>query len=465
MRMLYTRRQRSPMRVEQGFGLSMIPMFHASPPGGEWINDPNGLINVAGTWRLFVQHRVDKPHFRATGWARFSSRNLLHWTWDGAVLPPDAAWQYSGSVMKTPAGLRAWHSCHQNGQEWQVVRDGDADGGRWSAPRMLATLGQPASNRRDPFVWQADGQYRLLLAEPCDWHNAAGARSQLALHASHDGEDWRRTATIGPWHPAGIMWEVPVVVAVDGHDVLLVSTIDRTGGGADCAVHAWVGRCTDAGFQRHPACGAAGQRLDLGPDFYAAIPADGSALCIAWLSGWATARTMPWQGLAGGPLSLPRRLGVRWDEGRPFVTQAIAVEHQFDQPAAGPPGRATATAAADTDLIVAAAAGTLRLQVAISPTRGIVSVSRSGAAGLGWDRVHACRLAVAGQRRVAVYADGPALEIALPGDGLVISVAMAPAAGAIAVRAGGADLPLAWHAPLPPDNRAQPPRRFSTPPG
>ena len=64
--------------------------FHAAPPAGQWINDPNGLVYAGGAYRLFAQHRADAPAFRETGWAGFSSPDLLRWTCDGAVIPPRA---------------------------------------------------------------------------------------------------------------------------------------------------------------------------------------------------------------------------------------------------------------------------------------------------------------------------------------------------------------------------------------
>ena len=84
--------------------------FHAAPPPGEWINDPNGLVFSGGRYRLFVQHRADAPDFAVTGWARLSSDDLLRWEWDGVVLSPDASgWAYSGSVLAAFRRLLAWY--------------------------------------------------------------------------------------------------------------------------------------------------------------------------------------------------------------------------------------------------------------------------------------------------------------------------------------------------------------------
>ena len=81
-----------------GFG------FHAAPPAGHWINDPNGLIFADGRYRLFVQHRSDSPDYVVTGWARFSSDDLLNWEWDGEVLSSNAeGFAYSGPSQPVSA--------------------------------------------------------------------------------------------------------------------------------------------------------------------------------------------------------------------------------------------------------------------------------------------------------------------------------------------------------------------------
>ena len=87
--------------------------FHAAPPPGEWFNDPNGLVFADGAWRLFVQHSAAGSEFREVGWARLSSADLLHWTWDGPVIAPDTLGQaYSGSVVVNDGGLTACLTRH-----------------------------------------------------------------------------------------------------------------------------------------------------------------------------------------------------------------------------------------------------------------------------------------------------------------------------------------------------------------
>lgn len=159
--------------------------FHACPPRGQWMNDPNALLHAGGAWRLFVQHRDDAPAFRATGWARLSSADGLDWRFDGQVIRPDDDWAYSGSVRAAQGGLIATHTAHDagSGLERQVVRTSGDAGLTWSEP---AALIDAARDVRDPFAC-SDGA--LLLARPCGW-SSSGEASQLGMW--REGSDgWR----------------------------------------------------------------------------------------------------------------------------------------------------------------------------------------------------------------------------------------------------------------------------------
>lgn len=142
---------------------------HAAPPSGEWLNDPNGLIFRDGQWRLFVQHSAEAPDYKAVGWARLSSPDLPYWTWDGPVIPPNPLGQaYSGSIVSEGEELAAYLTRHDGKLQRQVrLASGDL-GPTW---REGSPLGPEGRNVRDPFVFhcRATGDWRMLVAEPCDW--------------------------------------------------------------------------------------------------------------------------------------------------------------------------------------------------------------------------------------------------------------------------------------------------------
>lgn len=287
----------------------MTFQFHAAPPRGEWMNDPNGLVFAGGRFRLFAQHSAVGPDFREIGWARLSSDDLIRWEWNGPVIASDASGHaYSGSVRKEGPALQATLTRHDPaGPVQRQMQLTSADAGLSWAPQG-GMLGPEGRNVRDPFI-TPDGA--MLLAEPCDWtgwHDEPPSR--LSIWRQHAG-DWVRAGGVGPWHPQGIMWEVPAFIDFGAAQALIISTVDRRDGGARCAVTAWIGRLEDGDFRVTGP--AEGQRLDLGPDFYAAIPNASDhwplpeTLIVGWASSWATARKVKWPGgIHGGPISLPR---------------------------------------------------------------------------------------------------------------------------------------------------------------
>ena len=286
--------------------------FHAAPPPGEWINDPNGLIYTGGRYRLFAQHSAEGPDFKRIGWARWSSDDLLHWDWDGCVIAPDATGlAYSGSVTADGDALTAFLTRHAPPVQRQYRLDSGDHGGTWRQDE--AALGPEGRNVRDPFVFEcaASGDRRMLVAAPCDWTDWADQPpSQLEIWAERL-ERWERVGTIGPWSAPGVMWEVPVLLDFGEAQVLVVSTIDRRDGGAECSVRYWVGRFDGVRFATDDPVD--GLRLDHGPDFYATCfnttvgwP-NHERVMLGWASSWATARTMRWpDDIHGGPISMPR---------------------------------------------------------------------------------------------------------------------------------------------------------------
>lgn len=427
--------------------------FHAAPPAGHWINDPNGLIYFDGAYRLFVQHRDDAPQFRATGWGRFSSPNLLDWTFDGSVMPPeDDCWNYSGSIVRTGNRLIAFHTLHERGSEWQVRRWSDDGGLHWSDPETLPSLGRPARNRRDPYIFRDGEGWALLLAEPCDWTDwAMQPASRLRLYRSNDGIDWREAGTIGPWRAPGIMWEVPILARIDGHDILFVSEVDRRDGGAACSVRAWIGSLTETSFTPDRDVPADGQLVDLGPDFYALmagiedIRAQTERPFIGWLSSWQTARAIDWPGFAGGPISLPRQLAIEHRQSGPvlLVRPNASVESHFTESVAKPPAAGMGQSVL--------AGNTLSLSITSDKSSAIIEadfnfgqirVRRRGQPPADWDRAHRIAKTARSSRTLQLFVDGPIIELFLIEDGIAISLVLETGSSPFTVEARSNDTPV-----------------------
>lgn len=411
----------------------MTLAFHASPPAGHWLNDPNGLAYLDGAYRLFAQHRADAPKFRATGWARFSSPDLLRWTFDGSVIASEQSeWAYSGCVEPTLDGVQAIYTAHVDGLERQVWRSSGDHGRSWGGAMELPQLGPPARNHRDPYSFRDADGWGLLLANPCDWTDwAVQPPSTLQLFRSDDGREWREAGRIGPWRPTGVMWEVPLLVRLNGHDVLLVSEIDRRHGGADCSVRAWIGNLQADGFLRHPGVPAEGQLVDHGPDFYAVMASaardwPGSECAfVAWLSNWETARAKRWPGFYGGPISLPRTLSVEGSQSHPRLTNRPLpnLERRFQRRTDSVPasGRGSLTYQGD-NLLISVVGNADWARFEFDWLRMALVIERGGR--LPWQKEMTFIPASSREREIVIFIDGPVVELFLIEEGVSISLAL-----------------------------------------
>jgi sucrose-6-phosphate hydrolase SacC (GH32 family) len=358
-------------------------------------------------WHLFVQHSAAAPDYKSIGWALLTSADLIRWDWAGAVIPPDDLGQaYSGSIVQEGDALAAYLTRH-DGERQRQVRLESRSGCHWL---QGAPLGPQGRNVRDPFVFfcRAAGEWRMLLAEPCDWADwATDPPSQLSVWRQ-DGAGWTHVSFIGPWMAPGIMWEVPVLVDFGERQALIVSLVDRRDDQVRCSVHGWVGRFDGSDFVRDR---EAGHLLDLGPDFYAAIVEAGgklNPLLVAWASSWATARKMPWPGeIGGGPITLPRRLSLDPHNGR--LLQRLAVD-------LAPARRASYDGKRSMKSVVDGEG----CQLALTVDPAGVTLSRSGSPLLDWHQREA--LPLTEPQTIAVHEDAGLIEVFVEPAGLSATV-------------------------------------------
>lgn len=386
--------------------------FHAAPPPGEWLNDPNGLAFDGLTYRLFAQHSRATPDFKAIGWAAFSSVDLLCWRFDGVAIPPSHnVSAFSGCVTKA-VPLEAFLTLNDTSgpapRQSQFRAQGEA------LTITGPALGPEGRNVRDPFVFwcSATNDWRMLIAEPCDWTDwETTPQSSVGVWRSADKEDWRPAGRIGPWDPPGIMWEVPLLLDIDGGQMLILSKVDRRGGGASCSVEAIVGRFDGHGFMTEDSA----QPIDLGPDFYAACAntvdgwPDDTRVVVGWASSWATARAFAWPGeVNGGVISLPRV--VHLNDRRVSVTPLPAALPLAEWRGHWRPGEALA-------LIIEGDAALLAFTI---ERDGVVAASRSGVQPDGWSLEHPVILSHATD--LTIFIDAGLIEIFFGGRALTAFV-------------------------------------------
>lgn len=278
---------------------SVLPVSRAFPrthprPAQGWLNDPNGLCRVDGTWHVFFQYNPDSARHDAIQWGHLSSPDLLTWQEEPVALRPqqhgpDAFGCWSGVVTVDGGRPVAVYSGVEAGDNRSRVTlaTGADDLRSWQQEGVTAA-GMPADPDvvavRDPFLFRWAGRRYALQGA-----GLADGRAAILLYEAADLEHW---SYLGVWltsdHPVlsadlgASIWECPqlfeVAEAGGSRWVLIVSRWMRQedGSGRLQDVRYVIGRMGENDDDRDragettprflpEACGT----VDTGPAFYA----------------------------------------------------------------------------------------------------------------------------------------------------------------------------------------------------
>lgn len=370
------------------------PRFHFTAPRG-WINDPNGLFHVGGTWHLQYQYEWPRQ------WGHAASRDLMHWDqWPVALQPDEHGDCWSGCTVEDPAntseffggsraGLVTVYTSQDSEHGQRISLAWSGDGGRtWDKFKGNPVLRRARRACRDPKVFWHEPTRRWVMILTED--------SPLTLFTSANLRDWTEVSRFAPRGGPGIdgfecpdLFELPI----ENHPgkskwILSASYLSgdnfKEGGGfGTCAQRYHVGEFDGVSFVADPG-EEGGRRFGAGPDEYAAIvwPREKSGarrtLAIAWMNHWGYAKQIPtgeWQ----GNLTLPRELTLHETAPGKFVLRHAPVRELW------------------TRLKRGAAEEGWTLMTESVPR--VVAQSRSGALNLK------AKLSAAAELRVALFAD------------------------------------------------------------
>lgn len=171
-----------------------FPRLHVRPRWG-WLNDPNGLCRVDGTYHVFFQHNPYEPVHGHVHWGHVSSTDLLTWTEHPlALVPqpgtPDAAGCWSGCVTDdagTPTAVftavpdHAWNAGALLARSDRSLVGWTADDAFVAGPPFASGIDEV----RDPFVFHVDGHRYVVQGA-----GSRQGRPSLLLWAADDLERW-----------------------------------------------------------------------------------------------------------------------------------------------------------------------------------------------------------------------------------------------------------------------------------
>ncbi|WP_144720163.1 glycoside hydrolase family 32 protein [Agrococcus jejuensis] len=313
------------------------PTFHVTAPAG-WLNDPNGVAQVAGTHHLFYQHNPDGAVHHRIHWAHAVSDDLVHWRDAPIALRPgdgaddDGCW--SGVLVDDDGTPTIVYSGRSGTQELPCVAVGSADLERWTPLPQPVITAPPAGDLtayRDHCVWREGGTWRQLVGS-----GVRGEGGCAFLYESDDLRDWRLLGSLATL-PAGIpdlddpdwtgtMWEcVDLFRLLPGDDAGTAATGAPDGTSGD--LHALVFSAWHEGATLQPLVALGRydgahlriervQRLDLGrrhayaPQTYR--DEAGRRILWSWMQEGRTDEAMQEAGWSGA-MALPRTLWLDHD--------------------------------------------------------------------------------------------------------------------------------------------------------
>ncbi|WP_288591492.1 DUF4980 domain-containing protein [uncultured Prevotella sp.] len=293
------------------------PLYHHTPAYG-WMNDPNGMFFKDGVWHLYFQHNPYGSQWENMTWGHSTSTDLIHWTFQGDPIQPDA-WGsiFSGSsvvdknntagfgenaivALYTSAGVNQTQSMAYSTDNGKTFTKYDGN--------PIITSNVP--DFRDPHMfWNEDIK---------KWNMILAAGQQMNIYSSDNLKDWKFESSFGAEYGShGGVWECPDLMKMkvrgtDKEKWMLVCNINPGGPSGGSATQYFVGDFDGHKFtcESKP---EVTKWMDYGKDHYATVTFDnapnGRHVALAWMSNWQYANQVPTMQYRSAN-SIPRDLGL-----------------------------------------------------------------------------------------------------------------------------------------------------------
>ena len=293
------------------------PLYHHTPAYG-WMNDPNGMFFKDGVWHLYFQHNPYGSQWENMTWGHSTSTDLIHWTFQGDPIQPDA-WGsiFSGSSVvdkNNTAGfgenaiVALYTSAGEN--QTQSMAYSTDNGKTFTKYDGNPIITSNVPDFRDPHMfWNEDIK---------KWNMILAAGQQMNIYSSDNLKDWKFESSFGTEYGShGGVWECPDLMKMkvrgtDKEKWMLVCNINPGGPSGGSATQYFVGDFDGHKFtcESKP---EVTKWMDYGKDHYATVTFDnapnGRHVALAWMSNWQYANQVPTMQYRSAN-SIPRDLGL-----------------------------------------------------------------------------------------------------------------------------------------------------------
>ena len=209
--------------------------YHISPITG-WLNDPNGLCQVDGTYHIYYQadplHAIRKNII----WGHVTTKDFINYNYHEPFIFADTNLDkdgaYSGSAFLKDNKINFFYTGNvkypgnydyiNDGRDHNTIKIVSEDGFSYDKKELLLSNDDYPRNLtrhvRDPKIYEEDGIYYLFLGA-----RDTNDKGKVIVYKSKDLEEFSYHMEITTNYEFGYMWECPDFFEIDGKKFLMVS--------------------------------------------------------------------------------------------------------------------------------------------------------------------------------------------------------------------------------------------------
>ena len=297
------------------------PNFHFTPKAN-WMNDPDGMFYLNGTYHLFFQYYPDGNVWGPMHWGHATSKDMIDWEEQPIALKPDEkGYIFSGSAVVdknntsgfgdgiTPPiiAILTYHDPkgEKEGRidfQSQAIAFSLDEGKTWTKYEGNPVIANPdLKDFRDPkVIWdEANKQWLMALATV----------DKTLFYGSPNLKEWTLLSDFGKGIGAhdGV-WECPDLfpMKVENSDEIkwvLIQSLNPGGYNGGSGTQYFVGDFDGKNFKLDPSMENLPEKhnywIDYGKDNYAGVTwsnipdSDGRKLFMGWMSNWLYGQEVP----------------------------------------------------------------------------------------------------------------------------------------------------------------------------
>lgn len=314
------------------------PNFHFTPKNN-WMNDPNGMFYLDGTYHLYFQYYPNESKWGPMHWGHATSKDLISWEEQAIALYPDElGYIFSGSAVvdhqntsgfgdgtQTPViAIYTYHDpIKEKAENIDVESQGIAysidSGMTWTKYSNNPVLKNPGiKNFRDPKIIWDDIRKQ--------WIMTLAANDRVQFYSSKNLIDWYYLSDFGQNIGAhGGVWECPDFFPIKVNNStntkwVLLQSLNPGGSNGGSATQYFIGDFDGKTFTLDPLFKNQLSKqealwLDSGKDNYAGVTwnnnPNNKPTYIGWMSNWQYAQDVPTETWRSS-MTLPRELTLSY---------------------------------------------------------------------------------------------------------------------------------------------------------